>query len=260
PDFSYLFDRMDKDKDLYLLDPYKLKSFDGTDMPKVVSTTLNDPAVFAHRAIAILSSADPQRLVESDTMNATQENDVEQFMEALEYENDARLARMVRGMAFSFFCEQACVRGWLTGASLLREDKNHNLVVDRRPLDSRCVTYEPGLDGLHWGCYKTTRSRRKILDEYGHDIAPEEKIEIRDTYSRTHNQVWIGEDKIRDRLHPFKKPNGDGYVPFVIQPIPTGSMLQDDDVLLHQGESIFALDRAIYPKLNEMVSVLENLT
>jgi len=262
PEFQGLFGRMDASKGLYLLDSYEMKDFDGNPIPKVVSTTVNDPGVFAYRSIAILSSSDPQKIVESDLLKKTDESPVEDFLTALDIEADDLLSTRIKGLSFPFYCEQACIRGWLVGMNLLRLDKKSgNLIPDRRPLDSRCVTYEPGIDGLHWGCYKTNRSRKKIMDEYGHDIGEgEQSAEVLDIYSRTNNQVWIGETKIKDKPHPYKKPNGEGYVPMVIQPIPTGSMLQDGDMLPHQGEDIFALDRGLYPKMNEMASVLENLT
>ena len=72
--------------------------------------------------------------------------------------------------------------------------------------------------------------------------------------------LLLSEEKVKDKPHPYKKPSGEGYVPMVITPIPTGSMLQDGDQLMHQGEDIFVLDRGLYPKMNEMASILENLT
>lgn len=258
PDFRDLHGRMDADKKLYLLDPYKLVDFAGKEIPKVVSSTLNDPGTFAHRSIAILQSADPQVVVESDSLKANEESPVEEFIPALEYESDTVLANRVKGAAFPFFCEQSCVRGWLVGMNLLRI-RNNKLIPDRRPLDSRCVKYDVDIDGLIWGCYESNRSKARILSEYKHDISPSDNELVLDIYSRTHNQVWIGETIVKDREHPYRF-NGKGYVPMVVQPMPTGSMLQDTDMLMHQGESIFALDRGLYPKMNEMASILENLT
>ena len=58
-EMSQLFARMDEDKALYYLDEYKMKYLDGQEVPKdiVHNVTLNDPALFAYRAIAILSAA-----------------------------------------------------------------------------------------------------------------------------------------------------------------------------------------------------------
>ena len=56
PEFTNLHKRMDDDANKnYFLEEFKLKKFDGTNVPKVVSTTLNDSSTFAYRAIAILS-------------------------------------------------------------------------------------------------------------------------------------------------------------------------------------------------------------
>jgi len=41
--------------------------------------------------------------------------------------------------------------------------------------------------------------------------------------------------------------------------VPTGSMLQDTDSLEHQGESIFALNRGLYPEMNKTASILQTL-
>jgi len=260
PEFAGLVGRMKSDEDLYFMTPYKLSDFDGNPLPKVVSTTLNDPGTFAHRAIAILSSADPQVVVESDIREASQEQSVEEFIPALEYETDAMMSNRVMGMSFPFFCEQACIRGWLAGSCLLRMGKNGELIPDRRPLDSKFVRYETGIDGLEWASYTTYRSPLRIKQEYGHDVGSDKDTEVLDIYSRKKNEVYIGGKKIKTQANPYKDENGQGYVPLVIQPIPAGSMLSGPDMKVHQGESIFSLDRDLYPKMNEMASVLENLT
>jgi hypothetical protein len=250
-DFSKLRTRMKKDKKQYELEPYYLKNFNGKKLPKVVSTTLNDPRTFGKRAVAILSSADPQIVVESDNLKTDIESSVEKYLDAIEVEGDIRLGNQVKSSAFPYFCEQSCLRGWIVGASFLRE-KDGKLVVDRRPLEAMDIVFDSDLDGLVWAGYKVARSAAKIEAEYGKKIT-NKYGNVTVIYSRDKEEVYVDRKKIREQGHPYKW-NGEGYVPFVIKPVNYAGELE------HQGESIYDMDRDLYDKMNEMASVLENLT
>jgi len=56
-----------------------------------------------------------------------------------------------------------------------------------------------------------------------------------------------------------EKENVFGYVPFVIQGVGSGSMLQDEGSIEHKYESIFSGNRKLYDQLNMLGSILQTL-
>ncbi|KKK57716.1 hypothetical protein LCGC14_3051680, partial [marine sediment metagenome] len=96
-----------------------------------------------------------------------------------------------------------------------------------------------------------------------------------DVYDRTRHYVYYYPDSgaaygvnpigsanaelIHDTAHPFKH-NGKGYVPVELNTVPAGSYLSHPDAVVHEGESIFALSRDLYPEMNRIATVLHNLT
>jgi hypothetical protein len=63
------------------------------------------------------------------------------------------------------------------------------------------------------------------------------------------NEVWIGDTKVLDQRNSLS------YPPFVIQPVPAGFMLLDKGYMTREGESLFFLDRDLYPELNRLMSI-----
>jgi hypothetical protein len=253
-----LFDRMDKDKDLYYLAEYKMKQLDGQYMPtdRVHNVTLNDPALFAWRANAILSSAHQQIVVESNTMNEKDCRYIEQFLEAVLYEVDVLIGNLGKTGLYPFVVEQADVRGRVCARVTFYIKKVNGkdvLVPLVTPWDTRFVTYRNNLDGHVWIAYETERSVEDIKREYPkYELQGDTNI-ITDYWTSKKNEVLLNDVSKENRNHKY------GEVPVIYQIVPAGSQLADSDAISHEGESIFALDRGIWPELNKSASVLQTL-
>lgn len=256
-ELSDLYARMDTDKDLYYLDAYKMKYLDGKEVPKtqVHNLTMNEPALFAHRAIAILQSAFQQIEVEGKGMTDSQTSFVEKFCEDMTAEADNRLSNRGIPSHYAWNCEHMAIRGRVACRVLVREDKKTGaLIPDVVPLDTRYVTFENDMDGLLWLAYETYRSADKIEQEYGTAYRPNSAASVLDIYTRQHNEVWIDKRKVKEQAHPYQ-----GEVPAIYERAWAGSMLADSDAISHEGESIFALNRNLYPEFNKAMSVLQTL-
>ena len=246
-----LFSRMDTDKDLYYGKAFEMKDSDGKAMPKVENVTLPDAILFAAWSVATLMSANQQVVVESEVLKDKETTHIEDFIEDAFTEIDNRLVKRGTAGLYPFLVEQGCIRGHLAARSLVRVEKK-NVIMDVLPLDTRYFLYELGVDGFIWAAYKTQRTKARILSEYGIEVKNDKETVI-DAWDEKINQVWIGDEMVKEQKNPY------GYVPFVLQLVPAGSMLQDEDSISHKGESIFALSRILFPEMNKTVSILQTL-
>ena len=251
-ELNALFARMDKEKDLYYLKAFTLKDNDGREIPNVNNLTLNDPAVFAKRAIAILAGAEMQTVVEGEGLTDKQTTFIEGFLDGLDFAVNAQLAEL-RGWAsaFAFYCEQIALRGRVSARCLLRMD-GKKFVPDILPLDGRYLIHEVGADGLNWVAYKTSRTKAKILAEYDIQINSATAV-VTDFWDEEFNRIFISSQQAREQKNTF------GYLPFVIQISGGGSMLQDEDALEHEGEGVLSLNCDLYPELNRLATILHTL-
>jgi len=265
-EFKPLWERMDKDRNLYWLEPYEMKMMEDTKaVPRIVNLTLNDPAVFAYRTIGILSAANPQIVVEGENLGDEVTSYIERCLNDFYLTIDENLAP-VQLMLFPYVAEQSSIRGYLAAQNLTRIDKSGKVVIDVRPLDTRYQTYDMGINGLNWHSYTTRKTRSYILERFGHDIGENKKTEIvYDAYDKKRHYGWVGSGtgaiQVEDSAHPYALANdGEGYVPVVTQKVSSGSMLADEWNIAHDGESIFALNRNLYPEMNRLATILHNLT
>lgn len=250
---SELTKRMDADKDLLYLSKYTLKDKKGKEIPGVINTTLNDPAVFAANVISALGATTEQIVVEGEKLKDKDKETtyIEEFLEAAIGSANNRLRKQDRPDLNPFFDEQFCIRGRAGFRCLFREEEGV-VIPDIMPLDTRYVSYEVGQGGFDWASYKTRRSKGKIKAEYDLDISAKD-AEIIDVWDKEHFEVFIDRQKKREKAHKY------GYPPFGIQTVPLGSMLLDKDSFSHWGESIFFLIRDLIPELNRMASILQTL-
>ena len=255
-----LYSRMRKDKDLYWLAEYKMKQLDGQYVPKdrVHNVTLNDPALFAYRSISSIASAHQQIVVEGKGMSDAETTYVEDFLNAMLYEIDVRIGNLGKAGLFPFVAEQSCIRGRISARVALHTktvNGTNVLIPDIMPWDTGFVAWRNDLDGHVWMSYETERSKEDIVREYPEteSMMTGSTPTILDFYTRKDNEVWIGDKPLRTRKHSY------GEVPAIYQIVPAGSMLADSAAVSHEGESIFALDRDIWPELNKAASVLQTL-
>ncbi|MBA7499050.1 hypothetical protein ES704_01789 [subsurface metagenome] len=118
----------------------------------------------------------------------------------------------------------------------------------------RWCPFELGKDGLKWAAPKSTRSKAKILSEYGIEIT-EDEVEVTDFWDSEKNEVYLGKD-----LAPgWPKKHGFGYPPFVIVIPSSGFMLRDKGWIEHEAEDLFFMNRALYEERSRQMSIEQTL-
>uniref|UniRef100_A0A6H1ZKA0 Portal protein n=1 Tax=viral metagenome TaxID=1070528 RepID=A0A6H1ZKA0_9ZZZZ len=263
-DFQPLFQRMDRDKDLYNMIEYQLLDLKTKKPAKdVVNMTLNDPKVFADRSMAFMSEASMQTIAEGRRLQDSETATVENFDADIRYNIDQSLMmRDITGL-YNFLIEQACIRGTL-GARYYSWDDGGTFKPDLLPCDSRFLIYEHGRDELEFAAFRTTRTKSSIQREYPDAIiqGTGKKGAIWEHWNTKINEIWLTDPVIQDATKGqmlLEKENKFGYVPFIIQGVGAGSMLQDEDSMAHRYESIFASNRLLYEHLNMLGSILQTL-
>jgi len=249
-----LYARMDKDRDLYWLKPYKMLDRNGREIPDIECMTSNGPRTFGDRALAILSGAKRQTVVESDTLDDKKTTRIENFFRDIDIAIDERLQDIgisngLDGVAQS----QLAMRGYVSSRCELYM-LGSKFVPDVMPWDTRFETYEYGVDGEKWGAYTTYRSSWAVNDEYNLILPPTYSTEVIDFYDRMTNYVYVQNSLVRTRPHNL------GYVPVIIEKTPTGAFLRDAEYIQHDGESIYAGSRELWEEKNKLMTILQTLT
>ncbi len=264
-EFKPLYDRHDVDLDFYWNKLYEMMMITDKSkpVPQIVNMTLNDAALFAFRSIGILQAANPQTIVSSK--EGKRNSYIEECLADYYITVDEQMGNRAIIGQYPYHAEKSCVRGSLAAHVLNRKGKDGKLIVDVRPLDTRYYWYDMGMDGLNWDAYLTRQSKTYIQEKLDHDIGNEKDALVYDVYTRKKHLAWVGQGETahqkKDEEHPYANENGgEGYVPTIFKRVPSGSMLADPDNVAHEGESIFALNRLLYPEMNRLATVLSNLT
>lgn len=264
-DFRPLFERMDRDRDLYYQVPFELRDLEtGKPAKDVVNLTLNDPKIFADRTQAFMNGASMQVKVEGEHLLDSETTLIERFDSDGRYEIDESLMTRDVASLHAFLVEQSCIRGLLGARLLCWENKaDGTFVPDLLPADSRYLVYEYGRKELEQAAFKTVRSRATILQQY-----PKANIDVTskrggiwEYWNKKQGEIWVTSPD-DDRVGGQKvdeKENVFGYVPFIIQGVGAGSMFQDKGSIEHRFESIFASTRLLYDHLNMLGSILQTL-
>src|SRR4030042_3610219 len=256
-DFKGLHDRMDRDKDLFNLKPFILREANNRIIDNVQNVTRNDPRTLANHIQSILIGAKRQIEVEGKGLKTIEDKKttiVESFLGDILDEIDSIIWKTWLRIPNlrAFLSQQICVRGSIASRYYQRVE-NKLLVPDLLPIDTRYLTYESGGGSLEWAAYKTKRSRAKISAEYEVTVAG--KVgEVCDFWDDTFERIYVEQKLVKEQKH------GLGYVPFVVQLCPLGSMLMDDDVLKYSGESIYDSLRDIFTGSNEVASIVHTTT
>jgi len=250
-----LYTRMDNDMKLYYLEQFVLQH-NGKNIPNSDSVTLNDPRTYADRVISVLGSAKRRFDVAGEVQV---QRSVEKFLNTLFPLNDSVLAaQMMEELEFNldFF---SALRGWIAVRALILEGggvKSPEIV----PLDPRWCSWQAGRDGLAWASYRVAMSPGDIETTYGKEqpSGGKDKI-VRSVWSTEQYGVCI-EGEESSPLVPLTAHNL-GHCPVIIAPAPTHPSLIIDAKkgIAYRGESIYAANRTLYGKLNEVVSVWATL-
>jgi len=254
-EMSDTFARMDKDENLYFLKPYKMMGLppnDSKEVEDVANITLNDPLLFATKAIAIIGGATMQTVIEGRDMDDKQTTIIEQFLEDYLYMVDERLVKREIPGLDGFVNEQICVRGRIAARICNRLGKEGDLEADVLPIDTRNFGYDTDNNGLIWGAPTFRRSRAAIKREYDKDVE-ESFVDVVDYWDEKQNIVFIEKEVVKEQKNPY------GYPPFVVSICPIGSMLGTDSAIEHRGESILWANRDLWAEKNRTATILQTL-
>jgi len=252
-EMANVFGRMQADEDLYFLTPYQMMQLPPNHykpMPDVVNVTLNDPLLFANKAISILGGASMQTVVEGRDMTDKATTKVEEFLEDIYYMIDERLGkRGIIGLD-GYINEQICIRGRIAARACIRLDEKGNIVPDVLPVDTISFVYDTDDNGLTWAAATFRRSKSQIEKEYGKQIGSEYG-EVTDLWKQDTNIVFVDREVVKEQENPYGKP------PFVLSICPAGSQLSTAEE--HQGESILWMNRGLWSEKNRTASILQTL-
>ncbi len=253
-----LFDRMDEDEDLYLLEPYemyKLPPYNSSKEKDVANVTLNDPLLYAKKAIAIVGSYERTAVIESNERTDKKTTKLENFLDDVFYMVDEWLKKRGTSGLDAFINEQACVRGGIPARVCIRLNED-NIIPDVVPVDRRWFPYEVSEGGMAWSAPITKRNKSQIEREYpGSNLSL--KVtgnEVVDFWDLEKEVVYVEKNIVKEQPNPY------GYVPFVHSICPIGCMLTSDDALEHEGESIFWPNRDLWKEKNETTTILKTLS
>ena len=250
-EWTDLYTRMDEDKGLIYLDSYKMEDLNKRKVPNVINVTLNDPAVFAANVESSLGSAVEQITVETEDKKIDTAY-IEDFLKAAFSSANALLAKQDRGPLNPFFDQQMCRRGRGAARCTFRME-NGVLIPEIVPTDTRYFVYEFKEDGLAWTGFRTTKPKVWVEEKYKGVVVAGKEAKMLDIWTPDHFEIYVSDRKVYEEEHDY------GYVPFGVQTVPLGSMLQDSDALTHRGESIFFLIRDLIPEMNRLASILQTL-
>lgn len=253
-----LFSRMDEDEGLYLLKPYEMKKLGSTKNEEDVSnTTLNDPLLYAKKAIAITGSYQRQTVIEGKDLTGKQTTKIEQFLDDIFYMVNERLVNREGVNLDAFIDEQACIRGGIPSRSCIRRGKEGNIIPDILPVDRRWFPYETDENGITWAAGIFRRSKARIEREYGEEVAKKVTSgfgQVVDFWNPEQNVVFVEGEEAKRQPNPYK------YPPFVQSLCPIGSMLNTEGAYKHRGESILWPNRGLWGEKNETTTILKTLS
>ena len=229
-ELSPMFDRMDGDAAMFHSKPYQMLGVDGKKIDKAYHVTLLDAAQFLDKAVSRITSVSRQVLVESCKLPGEKTSAIENFLNDLQFEIDARLGAKGEADAFTQHAELVCARGPIVEQNLLRVE-NGRLIPDSRPIDSRWFTYELTEGKMMWGCVETLRTAADVESEFGYRITGTTGA-VLDFWDENSEAIFVDGHQVDER------PNGYGYPPFVIAFPSTSSALKDPDYYLRLGDSI----------------------
>ncbi len=263
-----LYQRMDADKSLLILDEYEMKDSDDNTVDDVINVTMNTPATFLAHVQSALVSASAQVSVTGNGMDDDKTHPIELFLDAFYLVADARLRLAKRPQLKPYSIQQLLGRG-RAGTRITCRMKDGVFIPDVLPCDTRYLLYDTDEDGLVWTAYKTTRSITEIKARYPNLLESIPKpasnvtsLQVVDLWDRTTNKVFVGGLKPglkSSAQQVFEEPNTWGYVPFVIEMVELGLMFNDDDSIKHIGESLLFLSRMLYEEDNRLASIMQTL-
>ena len=279
-DEQLIFDRFDKDWDLYTLKAWQ-PGVEEPLSPEDVYTT-NAPRVLAEKVIAFIAATELIVRISNDDATEPQEdiNDAAELLAiGLARLCDKRLQHVGHPPVKEALAFYATVRGRYAAArAVLRKDSSSRTFPDILPMDPRHLVIEWGEEEPLWCAYRMTYTRQEVAARYGSmswdDSRPDESPEYVYEYcglqknqkyeADSNNPFWARPNlyiagtviqnhwvkPIRD-LHTLHFPVN--AVPVDAQPHLTPTE-RGETTLEHFGESVFAENRGVWAIRNRAIS------
>jgi len=253
--FNQRFQRMDRDRSLYLLEKYTLLDEKSQKIPDAISITMPESRMFAEKVFAIINSAHMQSRVIGKGLSDRETAIIEKCVDDLFTSIDERLMQKGSRILKPFVIEQDCIRGTIVTGNFLKEMPDGSYIPDIRLCDARHTVYDFDDKGLVWCAPKFFRNKAMIESEYpeARNIPSGRNLKVQTYADREVLETYVNGNKIREEENTL------GYVPYVVVESATGPMLMDDDYFKYRGESIYAVVRDLYPEINRHASILTTL-
>ena len=271
--------RMMHDYALYRLEPFTWREVIADRLPRNTATfTGNDPKTLANTLISIIDEAritwrSPTVDQPEDTRDAGRA--AEQLFHGIIQQVEADQGLLVNPSLLEQFAFFIAIRGFGIALHLLTKDEDGQTIPKIEAWDPLNVYWGVSSDdsgsgnnrhGLAWACHYQdldawrfdarfsdgrTSVSGSLTPTYLRDDKP--YFRVYDFYDREHNIVVVDEKVIRKTRH-----FGQGYVPVTIVPVGPAPMIVDSqsNAAYYEefGESVYAHNRNLYPKINAILS------
>jgi len=265
---SALRTRQDGDRDLYWLDPYKLRDAENKVVKRVISVTFNDPRVFADRIISMLSSLEMQPQIQSNELDNKQKNMIEEVIPLLLEQINRSLFQEYRiPDLLTHVADQLCLRGHAAARVIYNRTEDGVMGSSVLPYDVKNFTCVQGPveRGVVFGSYFTSRYRSQIMvdgSEIGKKlqlaVAENPTLDANDYWDRDVNIIFKGGSKTGGEVIHWRK-HTIGYAPIITASGVYSSLSGESDYSKYNNESIFAANRDLYSELNRSASIMQTI-
>ena len=261
-----LFKRMDDDRKLLQLEPFIMSDKNNQPVPGVLHTTTNDPAMFGAWVNAELMATKETWVVSGEKLSDEVTAKFENWIKYRFLDSDKRLRKSGGVDLLPFLYEQACYRGREAVRCVTEDDGTLDLLA----ADTRYMVYDNDFDGLTWVApwyWRTQSMVKQIYPDFTWNDTFPKRVKVQDYWWKekigndfeVYNQVVIGGKDVGKNVHDEPQLTKYNYIPWVIETVPVGSFMQDEDNYRRKGESIFWLARNIIPYLNEILTVMRSM-
>lgn len=209
-EFEPMFTRMKRDADIFNLAPYTMMGFGKKGgkpkrIDKAYHVTMPDAKQFLEDASSKLAAVNRQVIIEGNGISPDKTTIIEKWLNAIEFESDARLSRKGQAPAYIQHARRVCSRGPIASQVLLRFDDGQ-FIADVRSLDTLWLTYELTGDGLPWVSNSSRRSAADIMRQYPSAKVSGKAEIVRDYWDNNINVVFVGKEKVDEKPNSYGKP------------------------------------------------------
>ena len=243
--------RIDYDMKLWYLEQYVMKDKNNEPLPHVVNVTVNEPATYADRCVALLGGA--KRKLAIGGLESDDEKEVEGYYRQVFKNCDELLSiQMIEDLKFALDW-YSCIEGWINNRILVMRDGDVE-VVEIMPFSSRWTAWQVDRRGLLWSSDRFRMDQEAAEETYQYKLGGKlKKVDIVEIWTRDYLKAYLNNKEAGKWLHNFGKP------PKIILPVRTKPNTIDavstSRGFSSQGESIYRANRELYNKASEMASI-----